>query len=173
MKQLIKFISIISLFLLTSCATRVPFTSDLQAKFNFSENTLKKVQFYTSDKIVLTKVKEEGDVDIQKGKLLVKNEKNCETIIINKNTPCVLEQVIDQNKFLFSFEFGDDKYLAFGNTSTGCYSLLAKDWKNGSGTLKYANKTYITDGGDVFLTVDMKKLNKLKSKERTVKGRKI
>lgn len=173
MKQLIKYISLLGIIFLTSCAQRVAFTSDIQNQYNFSENTLKKVQFYTSGEIVLIKIKQDGDVDIQDGKLYIKDEKNCEKIIIKKGTPCILEKVIDKNKFLFSFEFGDDKYLAFGNTSTGCYSLLAKDWKSGAGTIKYANKTYATDDGDVYLTVKIKKLNKLKSKERTVKGRKV
>lgn len=158
---------------LGSCATKVPFTSDIQKQFSFSENTLKKVQFYTSAEIVLFKVRQDGDVDVRDGKLFVKDEKNSEKIIIKRNTPCVLEKVIDQNKFLFSFEYGDDKYLAFGNTSGGYYSLLAKDWKSGAGTLNYANKTYATDDGGVYLTVKMKKLKKLKSRERTVKGRKI
>lgn len=170
----IKLISIVMLLLFASCKTgKVPFTTDIQKQYAFSEKTLKKVQFYTSDEIILYKIKEEGDASIRDGKLFILNQKDCEKIIIKRNTPCILEKVIDQNKFLFSFEYGDNKYIAFGNTSTGAYSLLAKDWENSIGTLKYADKMYATGNGDVYLNVVLKKLNRLKSKERIVKGRKV
>ena len=43
--------------------------------------------------------------------------------------------------------------LAFGAVKDGLYSLEAQDWKDGMGTLKYANKQYITSDGNVFLLV--------------------
>ncbi len=159
--------------LFASCATKVPFTSDIQNEYKFSEERLKKVQFYTSDEIVLIKTKQDGDVAILDGKLLIRNEKNVEKVVIKKNTPCVLEQVVESNKFLFSFEYGKDRVLLFGNNSTGYYSLMSKEWKNKVGSVDYANKTYITNNGNVFLKIKVKKLNQLKGKQRTIKGRKI
>lgn len=156
-----------------SCATKVPFTSNIQDEYKFSEDKLKKVQFYTSDEIVLIKTKQDGDVYILDGKLLIRNEKNVEKIVIKKNTPCVLEQVVEANKFLFSFEYGKDRVLLFGNNSTGYYSLMSKEWKNKVGSISYANKNYITNNGNVYLKIKVKKLNQLKGKERIIKGRKI
>lgn len=172
-----KYIKIIGIILssifISSCATKVAYTSSIQNEYKFSEEKLKKVQFYTSEEIVLVKVKEEGDALVTNGKLLIHNEKNVEKIIIKKNTPCVLESLLDDNKFLFSFEYGEDRVLLFGNTNGGCYSLMAKSWKNKIGTISYADKTYATTNGDVFLKIKVKNLKKLKGKQRTIKGRKI
>lgn len=169
-----EYIKIILLcIILQSCASRVPFTSDLQQEYHFPESRLKRVQFYTSGEIVLAETKTDGDVTISNGKLIVKSEHQVEKIILKKNTPCVLEQVIDDNKFLFSFEYGDGRVLLFGNTSTGYYSLMAKDWKNKVGTISYAGKRYVTTNGDVYLNIKLRKLNQLKGRQRTVKGRKV
>jgi len=159
--------------ILQSCASRVPFTSDLQQEYHFPESRLKRVQFYTSGEIVLAETKTDGDVTISNGKLIVKSEHQVEKIILKKNTPCVLEQIIDDNKFLFSFEYGDGRVLLFGNTSTGYYSLMGKDWKNKVGTISYAGKRYVTTNGDVYLNIKLRKLNQLKGRQRTVKGRKV
>ena len=94
-------------------------------------------------------------------------------IIIKKNTPCVLEEIVDKNKFLYSFEYGDNRVVLFGNDKSGYYSLMAKEWKNKVGEITYANKKYLTVNGDVYLKIKVKNLKKLKGKQRTVKGRKI
>jgi uncharacterized iron-regulated protein len=165
-------IILLSLFL-SSCATKIPFTSDIQSEYKFPEERLKKVQFYTSAEIVLIKTKNEGDAVVNDGKILIKNEKNVEKIIIKQNTPCILEEIVEDNKFLFSFEYGKDRVLMFGNNSSGYYSLMAKSWKSQQGLIDYANKTYATTNGDVFLNIKVKNLKKLKGKQRTLKGRKI
>ena len=102
------------------------------------------------------------------------NKNDIETVIIPRNTKCIVEQVLDDNRFLFSFEVGDGKFILFGNNGgEGCYSLMSKEWAGGVGTIQYANKNYVTQDGNVFLLIEAKKLNKLKAKERLVKGRTI
>lgn len=169
-----RYIKIIALLLVfSSCATKVPFTSDIQNKHKFSEETLKKVQFYTSEEIVLYLVKQDGDVVVNEGKIIFRNDEQVQKIVIKKNTPCVLEEIVEQNKFLFSFEYGKDRVLLFGNNHNGYYSLMAKEWKNKVGEVSYGNKTYLTANGNVYLNVKMKELNRVNAKQRTVKGRKI
>lgn len=170
----VKLLGILLIICLASCkSAKVPFTYEIQKQYNFSEKTLKKIQFYTSEEIVLYRIEQEDDFSVKQGKLIVLNEKDCEKIIIKKNTPCILERIVEPNKFLFSFEVGENKFLAFGNANGGSYSLLAKEWENKVGKIDYANKMYATNNGDVYLNVFLKKLNKLKGKERTVKGRKV
>ncbi len=169
-----RYIKIILFFLLlTSCSKKVAFTSQMQEEYNFPESKLKKVQFYTSDEIILVQTKSEGDVVVNDGKLIMRSEKAVEKIIIKKNTPCVLEEIVDKNKFLYSFEYGDNRVILFGNDKGGYYSLMAKEWKNKVGEISYSNKKYLTVNGDVFLKIKVKNLKKLKGKQRTVKGRKI
>lgn len=163
-----------TLFLLVSCTSqKVAFTSELQQKYCFSEIQLKKVQFYTSADIILIKTEVNDEALIANGKVLVVDKKNSETIIIRKNTPCVLVHIIDDNKFLFSFEYGENRLLLFGNNEGGYYSLMAKNWKVKNGIVHYANKTYTTSSGNVYLTISSNMLRQLKSKERVLYGRHI
>lgn len=168
------YIKIILLALiLSSCASKVPFTSDLQNEYKLPENKLKKIQYYTSAQIILTKTKSDGDLTVSDGKVLVKSEKSVEKIIIKKNTPCVLEQIVDGNKYLFSFEYGENRVLLFGNNQNGYFSLMAKEWKDKTAIVNYANKKYITTNGDVYLKIKLRKLKQLQGRERKVKGRKV
>lgn len=170
--RLIKFILIICLF--TSCATKkIAFTSALREESGLPSDKLKKIQFYTSEEIVLYKTKEKTDASVKNGKIILETDKDSEKIIIKKNTPCILEKELDKNKMLFSFEYGDGKVLLFGNTNGGQFSLMAKEWKDKMGVIDYANKVYVTNGGAVYLTVSAKKLKRLKDKYRVVSGRKV
>lgn len=171
MKLLIKVLGIALLF--SSCAITSPFTSQVQQEYKLSEKELKKVQFYTSDVIVLSKIKQKDNATVYDGKLLMSEEKNSEQIIIKKNTPCILEQIVDDNKYLFSFENGEDRILLFGNTNGGYFSLMAKEWTEGRAIIKYAGKEYSTKNGNVFLKVKIRKLKSLEKKQRVVKGRKV
>ena len=171
MKKILGLILIVAVF--SSCSRKVAFTSNIQNEYKFSEDNLKKIQFYTSDEIVLVRTKKEGNVTVEQGTLLIKNEDNVEKIIIKKNTPCVLEKVIDNNKFLYSFEYGANRVLLFGNDSNGYYSLMAKEWKNKVGEVKYTDKSYLTVNGNVYLLIKVKNLRKLKGRQRTVKGVKV
>lgn len=165
--------AVVSISLFSCRAKKMAFTPDIQKQNSFSESTLKQIQFYTSDIIILYNTKQDGNVYIDNGKILIDSDKECEKIIIPKNTPCVLEKIIDQDKFVLSFEYGKSRLLYFTNNSGQCYSLAAKEWKDGIGKLNYANNHYLTNSGTVFLTVKVKKLNKIRKKQRVITGRKI
>lgn len=172
--QFSKILIIAVSLLLGSCtAKKMAFTPEIQKQNSFTESTLKQIQFYTSDVIVLYNTKQDGGVYVADGKILLNNDKECEKIIIPKNTPCVLEKMISQDKFILSFEYGNGKMLYFTNNGDQCYSLAATEWKSGIGKIKYANRTYYTDAGTVFLLVKSKTFNKIRNKERIVSGRRI
>src|ERR1035437_9128058 len=124
------FISIIALLSFASCQTKkIQFSPEIQAKYNLSDDRLMQVQFYTSDIIVLSKNKGSGNIDVQGGKIITQDTKDCEEVKIKKGTRCVLERIISPNQFLVSFELGDGKLLVFGslsNEKNGLYSLEAK-----------------------------------------------
>ncbi len=159
--------------LLPSCTATLPFTSSIQKEYHLTEVQLKKVQFYTSDEIVLLRTNEESDVGVDAGKLLIRTEKDFEKIIIPRNSYCVLEQMVESNKFLMSLEVGGSETILFGYNIDGYYSLMAKDWKGRVGTISYGNKTFVTTNGSVYLNIKARQLNKLGGKWRRVHGRRI
>ena len=157
--QTIKLICILLVLLTTSCATnkKVPFTSDIQKQL--SENSLKRVQFYTSGKIVLYKVDgERRSASTDKGIILLSSKNSSKMIIIESGTPCSFEKIVGDNVSLFKFEDVEGKVIPFGNTNGGSFGLLAKDWENNIGTIKYADEDYLTNNGDVYLLLCLKDL---------------
>lgn len=164
-------INILALSLcLTSCKTTVPFTSSTKENCGLSDHQLKNIQFYTSQKITLYKIKQESSAQITNGRIVVSDRKDAETIIIPKGTPCVLVQTM-KDVFLLSFEYGDGKLLAFGTTSGGAYTLMAKDWDGTQGVLEYGHRMYVTNDGKTFLKVNMKSIKRERNKYRVVQGR--
>ncbi len=168
MKPIIQIIALS--LILTSCSRFVPYTSFIHKKNNFSEEQLKKVQFYISGEIVLTKIKNTGDALVDNGKVIIRDAKDVEIVSFKENTPCIISKVIDNDKFLCNFEQGEDRVLLFGGDY---FSLMSKEWKNKKGTLTYASKIYSTESGNVFLKIKMKQLRKLKARKRVVRGKRI
>ena len=170
----ILFLSLITI-LLASCggSKKIAFTTDVKQKFNLTPKTLQKLQFYTSDEIILYKADKTTESQIQNGKIVISESNAKERVIIKKGTPCVLVDTI-ANKFMISFEQGE-RALIFGNdgVSGGYYSLMAQSWKDKSGILTYGNTNYSTQSGNVYLTVKGKVLKNLDTRKRTVKGRKL
>lgn len=104
-------IVIVLAIMLASCQNKIYFTYDLKKKLEEKELDVKKVQFYNSEKIVLTRSMPHNEAEVTKGELKFENGKFVEEIIINKNTPGVCK--VDDGKILgISFEQGD-KILNF------------------------------------------------------------
>jgi hypothetical protein len=171
MKQFIVNIFILSLFM-TNCKTTVPFTSHIKENCGLDNYQLKQIQFYTSSEIVLYKIDQKNKARIKDGKVILSERESSETIIIPKNTPCILAEVLG-DKLLLSFESGDGRFVAFGVTSNDYYTLMAKSWEGNGGVLEYGHVMYQTNNGNAFLKVNMKKLKQLQNKYRYIEGRKV
>jgi hypothetical protein len=116
------FIALVLIIVLTSCQKKIYFTYDLKKKLEEKELDIKKVQFYNSEKIVLTRSVPHNDAQVNNGELKFENGKFVEEIIINKNTPGVCN--LDNNNILgISFEQGD-KVLNFQRDRLNNYYLI-------------------------------------------------
>jgi hypothetical protein len=173
MKNIISFIT--AALFLCSCANKVPFTSSLKAKYDIGEKTLKKIQFYTSKEIVLVQSSGNAYLYTADGKIIVNNKSDVKRIVIPKNTPCTIERVVDSDRVIVAFEYGEDKSLVFGVNQVGYYSMFAKKWNGKDGEVEYNNLSYSTmnNSGSAVLMVKLKKLNQYKKRERTVSGKKV
>ena len=179
MKNLVYLFFIGVLVVLQSCASKVPYTADLQKQFKFTEADLKKVQFYTSDDIILyRKSSSEGTtLGAEEGELVIKSDNTEEEIIIPKGTPGIIEKMVDNNKLAIRFEAGEGKFLIFGGEGNynGQYKILAEEWANKRGKLTYSGETYYAtqSSGAAMLLVVLKKYKKYQREQRKVGGMKV
>lgn len=165
-------------FLVASCAQRVPFTNKIKDDFDLSPENMTKVQFYTSSTIILEKSKQTGNQGTgNDGTLVTSQSKTSDRIIIPGGTRCTFEKSGAENEIFVRFEVGTGRILKFAARPTqvnGNYYLVA-DWKGGSGTVDYANEKYVVSSGgsSAYLNVQLKNFKKVKRKDRVVKGMKV
>ncbi|MFT5779458.1 MAG: hypothetical protein ACI837_002417 [Crocinitomicaceae bacterium] len=165
--------------LLTSCGTKIPFTNNVKEEFSLeTEQSMAKVQFYTSATIKLERSKESGNQGTTSdGALVTNSNKEQDVIVIPIGTKCVFER-LDEENIVVRFEPGLGHTISFGvrqGQASGKYYLLA-DWTNTTGgEVEYGKGTYFatTSSGTAYLQVVRKKLAKTKRKERFVKGMKV
>ncbi|MEM1121728.1 MAG: hypothetical protein AAGJ18_14850 [Bacteroidota bacterium] len=179
MKRVFGSMLLAGLFFFTSCSPKLsPFSQRLIDQNGWSEDELQQIQFYLSDDIVLKRDFTRGSSEIVSGDMKMVNGREVEQVRIAKGTPGILLFQPKSTRMAVSFESGSDKrYLMFGpNPKRGKnYVLLASDWKNRRGKVRYDGKTYYTDPNSALATlmVDLKKSGRTSVKSRSAKGRKI
>jgi len=173
-------ILLLGLFALSSCAPKLtPFTQKLYDEQQWSDEELKKIQFYTSDNIVLYRELSKGESQIVSGEIKIRNGKKVDEVVIKKGTPGVMLFRPRENKFAISFEANnDDRFLIFGtsNKRGGQYRLQAKDWKRRTnGKVIYEGKEYYTNSVSSYATlmVDLKRVRNTEVRSRTARGRTV
>lgn len=171
------FLLFIAIAVLSSCATKKPFSKAIMTRYNVSEADLTKMQFYTSDEIVLKRAQAHGTgKKTEDGVLTISKGKDIEEIVIKKNTPCVIQKIVDRDRFTMSFGDGS-KFLVFGTMgqSSGYYTFQASEYVKGQGKVNYGNTYYFanTNSRYVHLNFKMKSLRDVNIKRSRVKGKKI
>ena len=132
MRALILFFALVTL---ASCSNLSPFTKSMYDKYQWSENELRRIQFYLSDDIVLKRQLSTGTKEIVNGDIKIINGKKVEVVTIPKGTPGVMEFTPDKKRIAVRFEEGGERYLMFGPNPKfgGKYMLLASEWSRASG----------------------------------------
>lgn len=170
---------ILAAFLFTSCGPSLtPFTQRLYEQNGWTENDLRRIQFYLSQDIVLKRDDSGSNQSrIEQGNIRVKTEGNVEKIVIRKGTPGVLVFSPRNNRFAIGFERDDERFLMFGPNpkANDRYVLLASEWQKNGGTVTYDGKQYRVDNNAAYaaLMVNLKRVRKLRVRERTATGRRV
>jgi len=177
MKTYATILTLTALVSLSSCGPQmVPFTTDVEYQTGLNKEQLKNVQFYNSNPIVLYREVNNNTTEVYRGEIKMKNGKQVEQIVIPPNTPGVVVNG-DGQRLGVSFEKGTDRYLVFGRNpkQSNAYTVLAKDWNNGIGSVQYDGREYRinTQSASTYLIVNIKRLKDLKVNSRVAKGRKV
>lgn len=165
--------------LLASCGTKVPYTKKLKAEYNLNEEKLRKVQFYTSETIILERSDSQDRTTTtgKSGELVGSETSSSERIIIPANRPCILEEIDDNGTVIIRLETGQNRVLRFQerqNINNGRLYLVAQ-WANGKGELDYGNTVYyaVRGSASAYLMVKLKNFKRQKRSDRVVKGMKV
>jgi hypothetical protein len=168
-----------SIILLASCATKVPYTTEIKKDFDLTPEKLGKVQFYTSETIILERSDDQEVVSTtgEDGELVSSERSTSERIVIPANRPCIFEELEEDGTVQIRFETGTGRVLRFKerkNISNGRYYLEAQ-WKNGKGELDYGGTVHyaVRSSASAYLMVKLKKWKKNQRKDRVVKGMKV
>lgn len=161
--------------LLMSCSQYIPFTGKVQEKYRLSENDLKQLQFYTSKEIVLYQASNDADAAAFNGELVVNSDREVNRVLIPKGTPGTVVYVYP-DKLAVTFENEENRNLLFGSKYIdGEYRLLAREWDNKHGELKFGDQLFIAapGSGDAYLLIKLKQLQKTEVKDEVLRGRKV
>lgn len=174
----------LAIFFLTSCSSSknayVPFTKDLKAKLEKQNIDLKQVQFYTDQKLILTRNLGDQKLAVSSGVVRLEKGQYLNEIIIPAFTPGICDSAGNE-RLLISFEKGSN-YLAFGPGSGYTFnefSIYGAEWRNGTAAVAYDNNKYrarcgsCQDVASVTLVVKRSDINKIERKSRTLKGRTV
>lgn len=163
---------------LSSCGKDLRyFTQNMQNEFDWSENDLRRIQFYLSEDIILERSKRGGRTQIKNGQIEVRDDGRVEEIKFKKGTPGTVVFSPKQDRVAVSFEEGADKFLMFGpnKKANGRYVLLAKDWDKNKGEISYDGKTYWTTSESAYaaLLVQIKNGQDVVYRSRKADGRRV
>ncbi len=161
----------------TSCKKLVPYTDALKVKNSWSDDDIKRIQFYVSEDIVLQRQLNSGNTEIVDGKIKMVDGKQVEEIIIRRGTPGILTNIPRSQKLEISFEKSDSYSLSFGANAdqNNKFILLASNWNGRIGKVSYNGKEYFTSPESAYsiLLVDLRKIDETRYNQRVAKGRKV
>lgn len=165
--------SLLAAGLLSSCSpTLSVFDRKLYENQNWSDDELKRIQFYLSEDLTIYRyLDEEGGTTITSGQIKMVDGRKTEQIYFPQRTPGVFLFRPKDDHLAISFEDkGNDYYLTFGPNPKygGQYMLLATEWDRKTGKVTYAGKKFYTSSVEIpRLLVNLKKESR-----NTIEGRK-
>ena len=171
-------LSTLCVFALGSCSPRFTyFTESLYEKQNWSQEDVKRIQFYVSRDIVLSRTVSDDETKITDGKIRIINGRKVQQIVIRQRTPGVLVMMPKEDRFAISFEKDDEAYLMFGPNPKYYerFALLAKDWERDNGKVHYKGHLYDVDNSSAFsaLMVDLRREGDSQYETKRVPGRTV
>jgi hypothetical protein len=174
-----------AIFFLLSCGSSrknsyVPFTKDLRVKLEKDNIDLRQVQFYTDQKLILSRNMGDQKTEVHAGVVKLENGKYINEVIVPAFTPGICDTIIN-DRLMISFEKGNND-LAFGQGSGYTFSqfvLYGTEWKNGTAAVTFDSNKFrarcgtCQDVASATLVVRKSEIDKFERKTRTLKGRKI
>lgn len=174
MKKLNYLVVIALAIIVSSCASKIPYTTAVQEKYKLGDSELKSLQFYLAGDITIYNGNRDGSTGTEKGELVIKDEQNMNKVIIPNGTQGIVE-VVEGDILKVSFEEG--KTMNFQASKTdGKYRMTPdKFGANNRGEINYGGETFYVSSTSLrsYLVFKLKRSTKQRSSQKVVKGRKL
>ena len=149
MKKYAILFSTVILFVLSGCSNKIFFNETLKSRMDNYNLSINKVQFYTSEKIVLRREIPQASAAVTNGQIHFERGKYIEEVSIKKNTPGTCE-FVDYGVLHMSFEDDNNKTFKFRIDPSGkFYYLLTFTGMHGDEYLRYDTIQYQVTKGDM------------------------
>ena len=154
---------------------KIPFTHSLRVEYNLTPPELKRLQFYVSNPVQLRHVDTSGKYEIAKGKLVVKDGKDVNEIVVNRGTPGVVVDVRDPElrvSFEENFSFG---FVRGTGAQSDVYVLAFVNDAQGQSIVRYGGAEFQMDQNSklAHLLINKEELTEIVNKRRVLPGRRI
>ncbi len=149
-------------------------TDQLIKENSLSYTKLRKIQFYNGAEVILERAMSESSSDIVLGKLIIRESKRFDRVILKMHTEGVLLGGDSNSRILkISFEQDDSKYFSFMSVD-GSYVLAIKEERDGKSLIQYGVNMYqVFNPEQVELYLNAEKLNSDSPNERVIGGRSV
>ena len=154
---------------------KIPFTHSLRMEYNLTPPELKRLQFYVSHPIQLRHVDTSGKYEIAKGKLVVKDGKDVNEIVVNRGTPGIAVDVRDPElrvSFEENFSFG---FVRGTGPQSDVYVLAFVNNEQGQPIVRYGGADFQMEQNSqlAHLLINKEELTEIVNKRRVLPGRRI
>lgn len=176
--NLILIIILTALVGLSSCAKYIPYTSDIEKKYQITAEEREQLQFKNSKEIILENQDVTVEKEVKKGKLVTKKDSNSNEIVVEEKTFGAVVGQTDNGMLKISFSPDDECYLRFIlNPQTKKYEFAVVD-SDSKPFVKYCTadgevKFTVITGTNACLLFSKKDLEKMRKHSKTEKGRKV
>jgi hypothetical protein len=156
----------------------VPFTRELYYRLKERNLDIRKLQFFIDQTIVLSRGTDNGNLDIQGGKIVNKYGINENKIELLALTPGIVE-AIESDGLRVSFEQGSNLKFINNSFSPVHFIFSGANWNNGTAEVNYRNTVYRASCGtcgsvaEAKLVVRQKDIDNNDVKTYTIPGRTI
>ncbi len=175
-------VPLLIMLLFSSC--KVLFTQEMREELEQQKIDLRKIQFYTSRKIVLQRIETTDSIVNDSAEVNLTKETFIDLVVIKRKAPGICVNTFG-NELEIKFENCDSCTLKFVQNERGpdiIYQIGAQTWVNNVGSVPYDKQTYHIRPKTFFwqpqsnkaaLKIKRKYWRKFKVRRRKVKGLKL
>lgn len=174
MKKLNYLVVIALAIIMSSCASKIPYTTAVQQKYKLGDSDIKSLQFYLAGDVTIYNGNRDGSTGTEGGELVIKDEQNMNKVIIPNGTQGIVEGV-EGDVLKVSFEEGKTMNFVASKTD-GKYRMTPdKFGANNRGEINYGGETFYVSSTSLrsYLVFKLKRSTKQRSSQKVVKGRKL